>query len=455
MKAAESKPLPPRINTLMAGVALEALISPVSDTEPCGRDLDLAGDPDYMNFVAKTESLVPTTFFSGPENKPFDRTSIDFPAEFRVLEGLLVRTRDIRLLTVLAKYSILNRDLVGFATAVRAIQQLLKDQWDEVHPRGEDGVFSIRMAAIETLDDMAPVIFPLQYAQLIRHPRIGSISYRDYMIAAKEAEAREGESTHDQATIERALMEVELTELVDTLGRFESLRTALADIRDVCAERAGFEQAARFERLPALVDKIRTLLNSAVIKRDPSAALDDKAPSPDGTTTEATVTVASEVASVDDAADALAAVAEYFSRHEPSNPALLLVQQATQLMGKSFVEVLRILMPTHVEQAAIHIGGIQTVPLPIERLSALVSDSNSDGGAFSPPTRRLEATSRVQALRLLEQVGAFYRSAEPSSPLPFLTDRARELAGRDFLSLLKHVLPEEALRSNVSEDKNS
>jgi type VI secretion system protein ImpA len=35
--------------------------------------------------------------------------------------------------------------------------------------------------------------------------------------------------------------------------------------------------------------------------------------------------------------------------------------------------------------------------------------------------------------------------AEPSSPVPFLLDRARNLASRDFVSLLYDVLPEEAI----------
>ena len=53
----------------------------------------------------------------------------------------------------------------------------------------------------------------------------------------------------------------------------------------------------------------------------------------------------------------------------------------------------------------------------------------------------MTTTQGAEAIRLLDQIGAYYRTAEPSSPLPHLTDRARDLASRDFLSLLKHVLP--------------
>jgi len=437
----------------MVDIDLAALTSPIAEGEPCGPDLDLAGDPDYMNFVAKAESLIPSSFFSGPEGKPFDRTTIDFAAELSAMEPLLAGTRDLRLLVILAKLSILNRDLAAFETAVRAIHVLLEERWDEVHPRGEDGVFAARTAALETLDDMGPVIFPLQYAPLVRHPRRGQISYRDYMIATGEAKAREGENAYDLTAIESGFMEVELPELVESLKRLDALRTALIGVRQVCTERAGFDQAARFERLPGLVEKIRSVLNEFVTRRDPSAALEPAEGA--GAASGESIVTSGDIRSLAGVAAALAAIAEYFGRNEPSNPALLLVRQAEQLMGKSFIEVMQVLVPSHVDQAAVYIGKDKMLQLPIERMSGLVSSSDAapagEGGDGEEPPRRFEAKTRAEAIRLLEQIGAYYRTAEPSSPLPYLTDRARDLAGRDFLSVLKHVLPEGAFVTSTPE----
>ena len=443
----------------MGETDLAALTSPIADGEPCGPDLDLAGDLDYMNFIAKAESLLPSSFFGQENGKPFGGlqiggSPIDFAAEIAAMQPLLAQTRDVRLLTILAKFCILNRDLDGFGTAVRALRDLLSERWDDVHPRGEDGAFTARMAALETLDDLAPVIFPLQYAQLIRHPRIGPISYRSHMIAAGEVAAREGEDNHDLTTVEKALMEGEFTELVQTLTRVDTLWTALTDIRNVCTERAGFGEAAKLDRLPNLAEKIRSLLNGFVAKRDPAASLAATAAEGAGAAADAgPLTLTGEVTSLADAAAALAAVAEYFGRHEPSNPALLLVRQAEQLMGKSFVEIMQVLLPAQVEQAAINIGRDQVLQLPLQRLADLgstaaqsFSDADGDGAA----ERRLEAKTRADAFKLLEQTAAFYRVSEPSSPLPFLIDRARDLAGRDFLSLLKHVLPEAAFGTQES-----
>jgi type VI secretion system protein ImpA len=210
------------------------------------------------------------------------------------------------------------------------------------------------------------------------------------------------------------------------------------------------------------------LLNGVVAKRDPSAASGPSAADAEADAAEGRAPVsAGNIASSADAAAALAAVADYFARHEPSNPALLLVRQTEQLIGLSFVEVMRILVPTHMEQAAIAIGGEHFFELPVERLSSLIAasddanqgwDSSADsdsgdaeaaanGAAAANGKPQMTATTRQQAFSLLEQAAAYYRAAEPSSPVALLAERARKLAERDFLSLLKDVLPESALKS--------
>jgi type VI secretion system protein ImpA len=319
---------------------------------------------------------------------------------------------------------------------------------------------------------MPPVVFPLQYLPLINHRRLGPISYRSWMIATGEAKPREGEEIHDAAAIEVALMEEELPVLVERREQFETLQSALTSIRNVCVDQLGADRAAKLERLPTLAEKIRALLESVVARRDPNLAT---APAT-GAHAETAASIPSSVpagavTSTRDVIDSLAAIADYFARCEPSNPALLLVRQAKQLMGKSFLDVMRVLVPNQMDQAAVRIGKDQIFDLPIERLSEFAevaaasqddpatpeepppdsetpSDSAPQGGASAASTapRRIEVRSRSDATRLLDQIGSFYRVAEPSSPVPFLTDRARSFAERDFLSLLKEFLPPDTLK---------
>ncbi len=51
-------------------------------------------------------------------------------------------------------------------------------------------------------------------------------------------------------------------------------------------------------------------------------------------------------------------------------------------------------------------------------------------------------TNRVDAMRLLELVIEYYERHEPSSPLPLLIARARRLADKNFMDLLRDLAPE-------------
>jgi type VI secretion system protein ImpA len=102
-------------------------------------------------------------------------------------------------------------------------------------------------------------------------------------------------------------------------------------------------------------------------------------------------------------------------------------------------------LPSHVESAAIHLGRDKVFDLPIERIAEGVTSSSSTTESDAQELVFV-AENRTQALGLLAKVASFFRAAEPSSPIPLLVDRARDLAQRDFLSLLNDVLPEGALK---------
>jgi type VI secretion system protein ImpA len=53
-----------------------------------------------------------------------------------------------------------------------------------------------------------------------------------------------------------------------------------------------------------------------------------------------------------------------------------------------------------------------------------------------------EVTTRADALRLLDLVTQYYQRFEPSSPLPMLIERARSLADKNFLDVLRDLAPD-------------
>ncbi len=50
--------------------------------------------------------------------------------------------------------------------------------------------------------------------------------------------------------------------------------------------------------------------------------------------------------------------------------------------------------------------------------------------------------TRAEAVRALDAVAAYFRSSEPSSPVPLFVERAKRLVGKDFLAVLEDVVPD-------------
>ena len=428
----------------------EAIAGVVTPEDPSGPDLDSDGDAQYLNFFAGTEPLLPMSYFEvvgvSGERGRFDPKSVDFEAQFSAATPLLARTRDLRLIVLLAKLSILNRDLNGFAGYLTAICSLLETQWSTVHPRDDDGDFTYRAVTIESLDVLPTVVNPIQFQPLIESRRFGTVTYRAYQTATGEIAATENTDL-DLATIQRIVAETDLDALKAISAKFTQLSGVIARTKAIWLDKAG--KPLSLERFASVVDSISGWLLQFVRERDPTS-VEVGPENPDSAGDEANSPEIADLAGVTSharAAAALQAVARYFARSEPSNPARLLIQQALEMVGKSFVEVMRMLIPEHAESAAINIGRDKFFDLPIERMASLLqAETPLPVSEPAEPDVAFCAANRATALALLQHVAAFFRNSEPSSPIPFLIDRARELAQRDFLNLLQDVLPEVALK---------
>ena len=480
----------------MAAIDFDLLKQPLSDADPCGPDLEY--DDDYLNFLANLEGVMPTSFFQDEQPFSFETSELNLEDSVAGLLGLLSRTRDLRLLGLLAKLLILGRDLHAFARAVDTMAALLDAYWDAVFPRAEEGDFSMRAAAIATLNE-STVVFSLQYCSLCESRRIGPASFRSYLYALREAEPRPGENAPTEATLLQALRDAE-EQTQASRESLDILRKALLQITAIWTTRADYLSAPKLSNVGATLARMLAFIDLALPRAAPaeSAAALGEEVSESATARRARP---GRVSSAADAVAALAAAIDYFVRKEPSSPVLPLVAQAQHLLGKSFIDVLQILMPDHVGAAAFQIGGKQFFPLPVQRLADVVptvppygdadagapdaalaegsegwsswspgegdptadaersaaaseaapasSEASSDSPAPTPRqqdlTHSFSAADRAAAMDLLDQVTAWLKKAEPSSPVPWLIERARALADRDFLSVLRSVMPADAL----------
>ena len=308
-----------------------------------------------------------------------------------------------------------------------------------------------------TLEDNAVVLLPLQHAPLIETNREGALSYRDQLLASGAAQPRsvtlydlrgqkqttEPEKFMPAKSIDRVLTDVEIARLAGAVEMLTSVGASIQTINAATTEHVGYENAVALPKLATLVTDMTGFLRAALVRRDPSLAPPAEATIGAATDAEAAGAAAAAPAVFASRAEVDAALASafgYFAASEPTSPALLLIRQAREMLGKNLYEVMKLLAPPHADAARVFVGPDGAFTVPVKSLS------NAPSAAIQA-TPAEPAASRAAAIALIDAVAAHMQKAEPSSPVPYLLERARNLATRDFLSLLQDLLSDEAIAS--------
>lgn len=444
-------------------MALERFLEPLSEDEPCGPDLYDAYDPDFEAYYDSAMSRLPERYFSqssegsfstGAQLVPFDRNSIDLKKERASVEKLLERSRDLRLVIVLAQFAALGGNLELLTECAELTAGLLERHWDHVHPHVHEDTIE-RCNALELLDTPATVVMPLEFAPLANDRRLKGLTYRRYAISAGKRNKIGAEAEEDTAAIVAALRNLENGPQVEaSFNALSRLRTAIKTIETTCmvADTGAFRP--NLAALSPQVDAILELLiearqdlgegEAASADASPEAGDDEDAPSADGapvvTAAAAPAVNVGDIATMAEARAALSAIETYFNCYEPSSPALLLIRQSRLLVGQPLVRALEILLPEQAGKARIDFNAGDGFLLAMDRMRELSSESQGEVPSDTAPepdpiTTRPEATAQMTA------VENYYRRAEPSSPIPILLFKAKGYLNRDFTSILTDLFP--------------
>lgn len=366
------------------------LHEPISEAEPCGPDLEESFDQQYVLWTSEASGLVPERYYtplmSGGGVTVFDRSSIDYAEQDRRIMALLQRSRDLRLVTLDARFQLLEGDLEGFAEALEGARILTVEFWDQVHPLPFDGTdFVMRVNALEALNDNLLLIPALHAVPLIKGR--SQISYRNVLVATDALTPIAGEEVMSRDSIARTMKPAERSpEAEPTRKQLTAVRdtavaclAALGAIRAAFIEKAGHASAPAFvvqqpggrvrgiePALKAIVDYLNGFLAEAVLATGELAT-------DDGGMGESQP-VLGVVQSHGAASAALAAVESYFFRIEPSSPALILIHQARLLVGRPLIEALETLLPEPATRATMRFEAGYPFSLDLTRMK-LVTDS--------------------------------------------------------------------------------
>jgi type VI secretion system protein ImpA len=317
----------------------DALLQPLSDAAPSGADLEY--DPRFAELELAGAGK--------PERQYGDKL---YPAEApewgTVQEQALAlaqETRDLRVAVWLTRSAARTHGLAGAAAGLALVHGLLVQHWDHVHPRldaGDNNDPTMRLSALGPLTVPEAAMADLRSATLV--PVRGSLSWRELELGLGRAEATTDETVPTETGVLQALQG--LLQAHDSLRpTIERLCAASDGISAVLDERLGNNHHADLTPLKRLADVLKTAVAQVTGHEQGDAAAG--APSQPGANAAGAI---GGLASRADVVRQLDRICEWIERHEPTNPAPILIRRAQRLMNKSFMEIMRDLAPDGVAQ---------------------------------------------------------------------------------------------------------
>ena len=327
----------------------ESLLTPLAEDAPSGPDLEY--DPVFLQLEQAG---------SGKPEQQFGNTLI--PAEqpdWRTVQehvhALATRTRDLRLAVWLTRCGARLGGISAGVDGLRFVHGLLSTRWPDVHPQldrsdGDDP--TMRMNALSPLAAPEAVLADLRSAALTGAR--GSMRVRDIELGLGQDSPTADETVLSESGAIEA-MRIALAQDGSlapqlTLGR-EAAEGIVRTIDERLGGAAGPELQPLIRLLRMLDDCSRKLLGVSDAATEDAARPEKSAATVDG--------APGSINSRDDVVRALDRLCEWIERHEPSNPAPLLLRRAQRLMSKSFIDIVRDLAPEGLGQIE-KLAGIQT-----------------------------------------------------------------------------------------------
>ncbi len=388
----------------MALIDIDKLLSEISPDQPCGPDLEY--DPDFIALMRDAEGTPPK--FT-PDGQLVEEGEDPNWRDIRTrCVAMFDRTIDLRVAMVLIDALMCDAGLPGLRDGLQLLRQLLERHWDHFHPQldpEDDNDPMMRMNLVAAL--AAPIGAdgdPWRFQQRLRgipladSRQLGRFSLRDMLIASGDLPATD-DNPPNEGLIEGAFQDTDGETLRET-GRAAAECVEISrEIDKWITNKVGAGQACNLEPWHAMLAELNKRLAPRVAARFPAEAVTDSAAEPDvqpapgeGASGESgRDPLTGSITSRDEVLVALQKILDYYARYEPSSPIPLLIRRAQRLVPMSFLDIIRDLTPSALDQLKI-IGGEESLhtpasapatPAPVrsaEAASPASASASSDGG---------------------------------------------------------------------------
>jgi len=333
----------------MALIDVDALLAPVSESDPCGPDLEY--DSAFLALEEAARSKPEQQFGDTiiPAEEP------DWRKVQTLSSALMGRTKDLRVAVHLMRSSTRIQGLGAAADGLRLISGLLSQHWDHVHPMldaDDNNDPTMRLNALAPLVDGAGFLYDIRKSPLTAGR--SAVTGREFELASGKVQPIAGETVIPLAGVVQAIRDSEAQQagLIEALSGMVATVDAIDAVINERASISGPEFRPLRVLLHFISDAARQASGASSETESAAAAGEGGGALATGAAALMAVAGAGPLRTRDDAVQALEKVCEWIELNEPSNPAPLLIRRAQRLMSKNFMDIIRDLVPDGVDQIA-------------------------------------------------------------------------------------------------------
>ncbi|WP_071059060.1 type VI secretion system protein TssA [Pelistega sp. MC2] len=336
-------------------MTFEELFAQFSNTD-CGSNLEYDADFLSLNQLAQ---LRPEQQFG---NTIIEAQAPDWSKVENLAISLCARTCDLRILAILTWAWTAQRGIIGYAQGLTIVRHALNEFWDAVYPLvvEDDGYEDPmpRMNTILALVDLQSIVPSLKQSLILTE------SYEKLTLRDAE-QIIEGNRADDfpGGKVRLGQMLYQGKQSSDPLVlAIEEVNSALEQIKELVAEKLGFEWAPDFKGVSELFKSLVGLLENVESSEDEESTdnqvesgntVDVVTDAESAPATESIKVTSWREVQIKTRADAMLALEKasaYFEVFEPSHPAPFLIKRVQQTIPLNFYEMLKNLTPNSHEQ---------------------------------------------------------------------------------------------------------
>jgi type VI secretion system protein ImpA len=325
-------------------IALEKLLTPVSEATPSGEDLAYDVERSEIEQAFESSVSVDTTGAAAAES------DIDWRRIIGLIERQCARTKDLWLAVYMCRAGARSGDLALVATGAEFLAGLCETFWDTVHPQIEEYGFQGRKTPCESLARRAEFLGPLRRVPVLSHPRLGRFSGDDLERFSTAAESAEG-----YGVFRAALNDTPEETLQAAAQQFAAISAAIKRVDVVLMAQAdgdtGANFAATYETLKELRASVLKFCSAPVEIVEEAAPEGEESAEPSATPAPARSRLSGQIDTRDDVLKALDAISDYYRRNEPTSPVPLILKRAREWVNVDFLDLLTDIAPDALAEA--------------------------------------------------------------------------------------------------------